>query len=505
MKELDCLFLHPTTHIKSPEGVDHLTNVVMPVGTIALADLLDREGYGVRIFHTGVEQRRDRAFSVESLFKKYDASVVGIDLHWYVHAYDAIRIANIVKKLSNAFVVLGGFTATFFAEEILSRFNSVDGVICGDAEIPLLELLAHRSSGGLDRVPNLLYRDGESLKRSKGKYIADASDLDKLSYSNLSLLENSDEYSKVSISQCGDVGPFALGSELKTQGWFSMGRGCSMDCPYCGGGRNAYQILTGRDAPIFHSKERVVETLTRFEEMKISSTYIHFDPYPTDRRYYRELFAMIRDERVDIGSQFGLWALSDRDFLMDFRRTFNPLYSTISLFPRSGSEHIRKLNTSFYYDNEELLRWLSDAKHETIPTELYFTSGLSWETERDFEETIQLSKKIIEEYPMVVTLGCYPIELEPCCPRFLSPKDWGVTLKFRKFLDYYDTFKGYANGLPVSSRLVYETDHLSESQIIELSQRFNKIISSTYYDKWQKLMLGEKIFELRQEEKSSVS
>lgn len=122
MVKVDFLFLHPTTHVRkppSPTGADNLAYAVMPVGTIALADLLDREGYETRIIHTGVEQTRDRNFSVESLLKKYDASVVGIDLHWYVHSYDAIRIAESVKQSSNAFVVLGWFTASFFAEEIL--------------------------------------------------------------------------------------------------------------------------------------------------------------------------------------------------------------------------------------------------------------------------------------------------------------------------------------------------------------------------------------------------
>lgn len=487
MKTLDCLFLHPTTHVKTPklESSDSLAFVIMPAGTIANADLLERAGFDTKIIHSGVEQICDRNFSIENVFKKYDASVVGIDLHWYVHAYDAIRIANIVKRVSNAFVVLGGFTASFFAEEILSRFNCIDAVIHGDAEVPLLELLKHKSRTKFEEVPNLVYRSDNKLKYSKRRYVANTSDLDQLNYSNLSLLENSDRYVKL-IHECGDLIPPKV--TLKMQGWICMGRGCSVNCSYCGGGQKADQILTGRNAPIFRSQQKTIETLTRLEEMKISSILIDFDPYPTNRKYYKDLFAMIRKEKIDISSQFSLWSLSDKDFLEDFRRTFNPLYSTISLQIDSGSEYIRRLNKGFYYTNEDLFYWLNNVKHEMIPIELLFTSGNSWETEKHFQDTIQLGRKIIEEYPMVVTLFCNPLILDPGCPRYLKPKKYGIIPRFKGFIDYYDTYKCIAEGLPAKSQLGYETNHLSESQIIQLSQQFNQIISLAYFKKWEKLL-----------------
>jgi len=496
VKKIDCLFIHPTTHLKTPNSIttDLVTYIIMPMGTIAMADLLDREGYETRIIHTGLEQMCNRSFSVQSLLKKYDVSLVGIDLHWYVHSYDAIRIADIVKQFSNAFVVFGGFTASFFAEEILSRFNSVDAVIRGDAEIPLLELLRRRSSAKIKEVPNLVYRDGKSLKKSSKRYIADVPDLDRLSFSNFTLLSNFDKYRRT-ISQFGDLDPFAHKAKLKTQGWSYLGRGCPVNCSYCGGGENAFRMLTGRHTPIFRSKEKVVETLARFEEMKISCTYMDFDPYPAKRKYYHELFNLIRKEKIDISVEFLLWSPCNKKFFRDFKRTFNPLYSTMSLSPESGSEYIRKLNKGFYYDNAELFRWLDNAKQEMIPIQLYFTSGLSGETEKHFDETINLGKRIAEEYP-IVSLSCNAIEMEPCCPRFLYPEKYGVSLKFRQFIDFYNAYKRLAEGLPISSILGYRTDHLSESQIIELSRRFREITSLTQYEKWQKLTRGKAGLEL---------
>jgi len=71
VKDIDMLFIHPSTHYTSLGSTvkDLVTFVTMPLGTIALADLLDRNGYSTKIFHTGIEQIYNRDFQVENLFK----------------------------------------------------------------------------------------------------------------------------------------------------------------------------------------------------------------------------------------------------------------------------------------------------------------------------------------------------------------------------------------------------------------------------------------------------
>ncbi len=474
MSKLDCLFLHPSTTMRvrqrgSPQVEDRIRNVIMPMGTIAIADLLEREGYSVKIIHTGLERMLDHSFSVDKILEKYDATVVGIDLHWYAHGYDAIQIADISRETTpNAFVVLGGFTASFFAEEILEHSNSVDAVIRGDAEIPILELMRQISTHKLENVPNLLYRDGKSIKQSKNRYIASTQDLNDLCYSNLPLMENWHNYIKLTSEND------ALQPKLKTQGWVCIGRGCTANCSYCGGGSNAYKIISGRESPIFRSTEKVLETISRFEEMKISCLYIDFDPYPSNRNYYLELFDKIRREKIDIGAQFLLWSLSDSSLLKEFKKTFNPLFSTITLSPESGSEKIRKINRSFFYDNAQFFHWLDHAKEETVPIELYFTSGLSEETYEDFKQTLMFCYKIKEKYPMVINMVCNPIVLEPVSPRFLHPSQWGITLTMPTWRDFYVTYKKFAFGVSVLSRLGYQTKDLPEGEIIELSKIFNE-------------------------------
>ncbi len=492
MKTFDFMFLHPSTHYYA-EGRDLVTFVTMPMGTLALADLLEKEGYSTLVVNTGVEQMYDRGFRVEELLKKYMPRVVGIDLHWFVHAYDAIRLARIAKRYG-AYTVLGGFTATYFAKQIMKEFRCVDALIQGDAEHPLLELMKALDHGDLSHVPNLLYRKGESVKESRRRYVADEGDLSRLNYANFELLYHYERYLRT-ITQSGDLDLYAWKLRLKRHAWLPIGRGCSVDCSYCGGGSEAHRLLTGRRNPIYHPLEQVLETLRRFEELGIDSTYMDFDPNP-DRAYYHQLFEMIRREGIDISVEFALWSLSNGKFIEDFSKTFNPLYSTLVISPESGSEEVRRRNKGFHYTNHQLLRWLAMAEKKLIPVEVYFSTGLSWEKPEDFKETLRLAETIVEEYP-IVSISCNPLVMEPACPRFLYPYRYGVRLRFRDFLDYYYHFKALAEGSTPSTQLGYETKWQSEAQIIENGLRFQKLFEAKEPERWRRLQSGDEILRFK--------
>jgi len=69
-----------------------------------------------------------------------------------------------VKKIKAAFpqtyILLGGFTASFFHEEIMRNFDGVDGIIRGEAEVPILEL-ANCAPAGEDNLFSVPTSRGE--------------------------------------------------------------------------------------------------------------------------------------------------------------------------------------------------------------------------------------------------------------------------------------------------------------------------------------------------------
>ena len=100
-------------------------------------------GIEVQGINFPLERELNRRFDLRRWLRAQTrARVILIDLHWYEHSYGAISMARFCKEaLPDAWVVLGGLTASAFAREILERFDAVDFVIRGDAEQPLLALV----------------------------------------------------------------------------------------------------------------------------------------------------------------------------------------------------------------------------------------------------------------------------------------------------------------------------------------------------------------------------
>lgn len=75
---------------------------------------------------------------VESRGVKY----VGFSLHWHPQTYDSLEAARQLKfDFPHVFIVFGGYTASYFAKQILERYAFVDAVVRGEGEIPLATLI----------------------------------------------------------------------------------------------------------------------------------------------------------------------------------------------------------------------------------------------------------------------------------------------------------------------------------------------------------------------------
>ncbi|MGC1121467.1 MAG: cobalamin-dependent protein, partial [Candidatus Methanofastidiosia archaeon] len=114
----DMLFIHPSAHPDSPQFI------VMPMGVISLMNELD--DYSVEAINVGLELCLDKNFDIEEVLAQCEYDFVGIDLHWHEHSYTALRVAELCKRVHpDCIVILGGLTASYFAEEIVQSFEYV--------------------------------------------------------------------------------------------------------------------------------------------------------------------------------------------------------------------------------------------------------------------------------------------------------------------------------------------------------------------------------------------
>ncbi len=104
--------------------------LLMPIGIVALAKFIKDNGCNTEILHLDIEQSIDPNFNLGEYLKKKDFSMVGFDLQWHYQSNRVLEIAKEIKRGNPKInVILGGFTASFFAEQILRDFRQIDFVI----------------------------------------------------------------------------------------------------------------------------------------------------------------------------------------------------------------------------------------------------------------------------------------------------------------------------------------------------------------------------------------
>ena len=241
MKNYDVILFHPpaiydfrnTPMFPGAFGrtVEGLQFTKVPIGMLSIADYLDRNGYRVILDNLGDRMTNSIDFDPERHIRECSAQIYAIDLHFQQHSQGAIEIARLCKKHHpNSLVILGGLTATCFHEEIIEKYDFIDGVIRAEAEKPMLKLVqAYEKNGKVTDTPNLTYRshEGEIIITP----MMDASnDLDDFEYTRFDLIEP-----KTSILSPDSVSRYSL----------EVCRGCTYNCH-----RTVRNTTTAADGPV---------------------------------------------------------------------------------------------------------------------------------------------------------------------------------------------------------------------------------------------------------------
>jgi len=447
MKEsLDLLIIHVPkfSSFYRPFG-EYMTVNLLPMGTLALADLASQKGYKTKILHLGLEWIEHQVFSPSVFMKDKEVKVVAIPLHFHQQSYDVMRIAKEIKQeRPGTFILSGGFTASFFHREILSSFSQIDAIIRGDAEVPLIEFLkALKEKRSLEAIPNLTWRRDGEIRENPLTYVASEDDLDRSSDINLSLLHNKETY----IHYIGMPFVWAKGlSKEENRKYFhlgfpifplNVGRGCLGNCTWCGGGVEAQQIINGRRGVVFRSPEGVARTMAEAMELGYEMFNIAFDPGKEGEKYYLELLPLLRKRRTRPRVYFESFSLPSETFLKEFSSTFNLDGSIIALSPESGEERVRDCNKSFTYTNEELMRAISLAEKMGVRIDIFFAMGIPGERCSDLSKSAALSKEIKRRFKNIGRIWSSPISLEPASPWHLHPEEFGIVSLKHSFSDFY--------------------------------------------------------------------
>ncbi|HUI87270.1 MAG TPA: radical SAM protein [Anaerolineales bacterium] len=428
--------------------------VTPPIGMLSIADYLDRNGYRVLVDNIGERMVTSESFDVETHIANLSATVYAIGLHWCVHSQGAIEIAKLCKKLHpEALVVLGGLTSTVFHVEIVRRYEFVDAVIRGEAEQPFLLLLrALEAHQGLEKVPNLTFRNGEGEVKSV-PLMEPSADLDEFEYSRFDLLEPK-----------GAI----FGRGLPPHWSVPICRGCLHNCAGCGGSAYSYRTYFGRKKPAFRSSGKIIQDIRKLREQRVERIFLFQDPRMGGKGYWRSLLTALQNEKIKLTQlTMELFGPADEEYIRELSKIAAPLVLTIS--PESCVEGVRKAYGR-NYTNEALFQTIRTCQRYDIPVGIFSMIPLPNDSRKTIRQTWKAWEQLSltseasgSKTPLHFAFGPM-ILLDPGSPAFDFPGRHGYRLLFKTLADY-------VTGLSLPSWhqwISFETLSLNRDSITEL-------------------------------------
>ncbi len=477
----DLVLLHPPTVYdfrKEPIFWGPISDVVpssyifemYPVGFNSIAGFLVKNGIETRVINLAYRMIADPDYDCRSVIKNLKPLAFGIDLHWLPHAHGAIEIAKLCKELHPDIpVIMGGYSATYFHEEILSNYSkAVDFVLRGDStEESLSELMRSIKKGGkINHIPNLSWRDSSGEIHSNP--VACPPDAANAFYNDyLCMFRMAFKYLDIK-------------SQIPFAGWWNYPitaimtvRGCTQNCAICGGSAHAMRNLCERKYPSYRSPGNVIKDVRKMASYTRAPIFLIGDLNQAGNKYAEEVLRGLKSLRLKNDIVLELFNPAPESF---FKLASSAcLNLNFEMSPESHDESVR-IYAGKNYKNSEMeknLEWALSLGAKKF--DLYFMAGIPGQTYESAMETIDYCEYLMERFdnrlmPFISPLAPF---IDPVSLVWDNPGKYGYKL-------YYKTLEEHRRALLQPSWkyiLSYETKWMTRDNIVsatyEAGRRLN--------------------------------
>lgn len=434
-----------------------------PIGFMTMSSHLEAAGFKTRIVNLAVQMLQSKTFDVEERIRKLNAKVYAIDLHWLPHAHGAIEIAKIVKKYHpDAIVEFGGFSSSYFSDELI-RYPEVDMVMRGDStEIPHIKLMESVTSGKREfhDIPNLTWKDADGkVHVNEVSFIPE--DLDWLKFDYGTMIKNAIKHRDIKGAL-----PWLGWDKLPLTSVFTV-RGCSLNCTECGGSHYANKQVLCRGKPAFRSPEKLAEDISAIGDYLRSPVFIIGDPRQGGKDYAERLFKGIKEHGVKNHVAMELFKPAGEEF---YRLAQNALGTySMEFSPDSHDETVRYAMGRMY-DNNAIEKTVTTAfKNGCERFDLFYMTGLPQQTRESAMESARASKRMWDIVDKDDRLFIYNAPfapfVDPGSRAFEHPEESGYILHARTLEDH----RRLLDNPSWKHVLSYETKWMTRDDIAEIS------------------------------------
>jgi len=347
------------------------TTIVPPTAILSLSAFLRENGISTSLLDLTVEcfngENMDKVL-ISSL-RKENPKIVAVSGMEDCFLSGLYNIAQIVKRYDeNIDVVTGGVSATTRDLEIL-RNSSVDFIIRGEGETPLLALSnALIQNEDFEEINGISFLKDDTIIQTESQSFADLNALP---------FPDRDNYPLSRLYSINGGVDLVYGS-----------RGCPFNCSFC-------------NAPSFWKRKwrcrepkNIVEELTILEDLGAKIVHIYDLNFGTNKKWVEDICREIRSEKLDI-----VWDCELA--LVDFNKSFlKALYDGNCRGAFCGIEAVSQsvldsVNKS--YKIQDLMRYLGNAKDAGIHVDGGYVFGLPEDDLSGMETMTKLACRLLEE------------------------------------------------------------------------------------------------------------
>ena len=353
-------------------NTNRMKPAIAPIGLDYLADSVAYAGHDVRLLDLCFSD--NIALDIRNGVSEFPPDVIGVtvrntdDCYFSGGAFFLPEINDVVALLrstSDAPIVMGGVGFSVMPGEVM-EFCGADYGIAGEGEEAFVRLLsAMGGSADLGNVPNLFYREGNTIRRNPTAITR----LDDLPGRPRTFVDN-----KCYFAEGGQAG-------------FESKRGCNMECVYC-----ADPVSKGRHVRL-RSPKLVVEELTTLLSQGIDHFHTCDCEFNIPGRHAKDVCTAIVD--AGIGDKIRWYAYCsvtpfDSEMADLFKRAG---CAGVDFGADSGSDlMLRRLGRHF--KSEDLAKTAKICHQHGIPFMYDLLVGGPGETRDTVRETVDLMQRI---------------------------------------------------------------------------------------------------------------
>jgi B12-binding domain/radical SAM domain protein len=366
-------------------------------------------------------------------------------------------------------VIMGGFSASYYHEELIG-YPEVDYVLRGDStEAPLAQLLARLEQGREpDDVPNLTWRDPQgSVRTNPLSHVPDTVNVRPIDQAFMvkSVIRDRDLTGYMPFRDWLD---YPMGAAVTC-------RGCTHNCTTCGGSAYAFEHFFGRSRPAYRPPEFLAEDVRDIRGFGKGFLMVIGDIRQAGMDYAQRFLDEIGVLKDPITLE--LFTPASEAFLRQVAKSLPNFSLEISL-----ESHDPEVRRAFgkHYSNEAVEKSIEAAFAAGCKRlDVYFMIGLPKQTPQSVRDTVAYCGELLDRYgrggrvhPFVSPLAPF---LDPGSLAFEEPEEYGYRLFHRSLEDHrralvHPSWKYVLN---------YETEWMTREDIVlssyEASLELNRL------------------------------